>query len=292
MSKTPDPNPNPRTRTIKVDYLARVEGEGALDVRIEDGEIEEVKLRIFEPPRFFEGLLKGRQFTEAPDITARICGICPVAYQMSACHAMENACGLVLNEPLRNLRRLLYCGEWIASHTLHIYMLHAPDFLGAAGAVEIAREQPDLIKRGLRLKKIGNDVMTLLGGREINPINVRVGGFYKTPSRDQLSALLDDLRWACDAAIQTVEWVAGFEFPDLEFDYEFVCLRDGVQYPMNEGRLVSNRGLDISANQYDQHFEELQVPHSTALHAQRGRRGQLLRWADGTLRTQRRVSDP
>lgn len=269
MSKTPDPNPEPRTRTIKVDYLARVEGEGALDVRIEAGEVAEVKLRIFEPPRYFEGLLRGRKFTEAPDITARICGICPVAYQMSACHAMEAACGLVLDEPLRNLRRLLYCGEWIASHTLHIYMLHAPDFLGAAGAVEIAREHPDLIKRGLRLKKIGNDIMSLLGGREINPINVRVGGFYKTPTRDKLNALLNDLRWALDAAIETVRWVASFDFPELEYDYEFVCLRDGEQYPMNKGRLVSNRGLDITAHQFDEHFQELQVPHSTALHAQR-----------------------
>ena len=269
MSKTPKPNPSRRTRTIQVDYLARVEGEGALDVRIEDGELADVKLRIFEPPRFFEGLLQGRRFTEAPDITARICGICPVAYQMSACHAMENACGLTLDQPLRDLRRLLYCGEWIASHTLHIYMLHAPDFLGAAGAVEIARENPDLVKRGLRLKKIGNDIMALLGGREINPINVRVGGFYKTPTPQQLRALLDDVRWALDAAIETVRWVAGFEFPDLEFDYEFVSLRNGERYPMNHGRLVSNLGLDISAVQFDAHFEETHVPHSTALHARR-----------------------
>ena len=110
----------PRTRTIKVDYLARVEGEGALYVKIRNHEVKDVALKLFEPPRFFEALLRGRQFTEAPDITARICGICPVAYQMSAVHAMEAACGVTVGGQLRALRRLLYCGEWIESHALHI----------------------------------------------------------------------------------------------------------------------------------------------------------------------------
>lgn len=269
MSKRPEPSPAHKTRTIHVDYLARVEGEGALDVRIEAGEVTDVKLRIFEPPRFFEGLLKGRKFTEAPDITARICGICPVAYQMSSCQAMEDACGTTVPQPIRDLRRLLYCGEWISSHTLHIYMLHAPDFLRAQSAVEIAREHPDIVKRGLRLKKIGNNIMALLGGREVNPINVRVGGFYKAPTKQQVNAQLKDLRWALDAAIETVRWVADFDFPHLEFDYEFVALRNGEDYPMNHGRLVSNRGLDIEPRSYDEHFEETHVPHSTALHARR-----------------------
>jgi len=168
-------------KTIKVGYLARVEGEGALDVRLRDGRVEDVKLRIFEPPRFFEAFLRGRAFTEAPDITARICGICPVAYQMSACHAMEDALGVTVDGPLRELRRLLYCGEWIESHTLHVYMLHAPDFLGYAGAIEMARDHADVVQRGLQLKKVGNEIVALLGGREVHPINVRVGGFYRAP---------------------------------------------------------------------------------------------------------------
>src|SRR5437763_16218106 len=129
-----------RTRTIKTDYLARVEGEGAMRVTIADGRVEEVRLEIFEPPRFFEAFLRGRAFTEAPDITARICGICPVAYQMSSCHAMENALGITVGGQIRELRRLLYCGEWIESHALHIYMLHAPDFLGSEGALEMAQD--------------------------------------------------------------------------------------------------------------------------------------------------------
>jgi len=122
-------------KTINVDYLARVEGEGGIKLVFDGRKVRDVELRIFEPPRFFEAFLRGRAYTEAPDITARICGICPVAYQMSAVHAMEDALGVTVTEPVRELRRLLYCGEWIESHTLHIYMLHAPDFLGYAGAV-------------------------------------------------------------------------------------------------------------------------------------------------------------
>jgi sulfhydrogenase subunit alpha len=262
-----DQSDTPRTRTINVNYLARVEGEGALDVRVVDGRIELVRLRIFEPPRYFEGILRGRRFTEAPDITARICGICPVAYQMSACHAMERACGVEVDGPLRELRRILYCGEWIQSHVLHISMLHAPDFLHMNGAIEIAREQPAIVERALRLKKIGNELIKLIGAREIAPVNVRVGGFYRVPTRREAGALLDDLRWARDAAIETTRWVSGFDFPDLEHDYEFVALRDPRRYPMNEGRLVATSGLDAEQDAFEDHFVETHVPHSTALHA-------------------------
>ena len=256
------------TRIINVDYLARVEGEAAFKVVVRDGKIESAELCIFEPPRFFEAFLRGRAFTEAPDITARICGICPVAYQMSAVHAMEDALGIAVTGPLRDLRRLIYCGEWIESHTLHIYLLHAPDFLGYAGAVEMAREHGDIVRRGLALKKAGNEIMALLGGREIHPINVRVGGFYRAPRKRDLSALAERIKWARDAALATVQWTAGFDFPDRERDYTFVALRNAQEYPFNEGRIVSNRGLDIAPREYDEHFEESHVARSTALHSQ------------------------
>jgi coenzyme F420-reducing hydrogenase alpha subunit len=263
-------------RTIKVDYLARVEGEGGLVVRLRDGRVESVELSIFEPPRFFEALLRGRAFTEAPDITARICGICPVAYQMSAVHALENALGITVDGQLRALRRLLYCGEWIESHALHIHLLHAPDFLGHPDAVSMARQHRGAVQRGLELKKAGNAILTLLGGREIHPINVRVGGFYKLPARADLARLAEELRRARDAALETVRWVAGFDFPELERDYEFVALRHPDEYPFNEGRIVSSRGLDVSALEYDAHFVEEHVPHSTALHARRAGGGPYL----------------
>ena len=254
-------------KTIKVDVLARIEGEGSLYVRIKDQHVADVKLRIFEPPRFFEAFLRGRKYSEAPDITARICGICPVAYQMSACHAIEDAFGIRVEGPLRDLRRLLYCGEWIESHALHIYMLHAADFLGYEDAIRMAQFYPDVVRRGLRLKKLGNEIMRVLGGREIHPINVRVGGFYKVPSKQELSGLAEELKWAIPAALETVQWVASFSFPAFERDYEFVALSHPSEYPLDEGRLVSNKGLDIAVREYEQNFVEEHVEHSNALHS-------------------------
>jgi coenzyme F420-reducing hydrogenase alpha subunit len=264
------------SKTIKVDQLARVEGEGALKVVARDGVVQSAELNIFEPPRFFEAFLRDRMYTEAPDITARICGICPVAYQMSAVHAMENALGVVVGGQLRALRRLIYCGEWIESHTLHIYMLHAPDFLGYDGAIEMARDHADIVHRGLDLKRVGNSIIALLGGREIHPINVRVGGFYSAPRRRQLQPLAEELKRARDWALETVRWTAGFDFPDVERDYELVALRGDGEYPFNHGRIVSSSGLDIAAAEYDEHFEETQVEHSTALHAHIKSRGPFL----------------
>ena len=176
-----------RTKTLRTDYLARVEGEGAMLVKIRDGRPVDVKLRIYEPPRFFEAFLRGRHFTEAPDITARICGICPVAYQTSSVNAMEDACGVEVGPQIRALRRLLYCGEWIESHALHVFMLHAPDFLGYASAIELAKDHRELVERALHMKKTGNEVMRVIGGREVHPINVRVGGFYRAPSKRELA---------------------------------------------------------------------------------------------------------
>lgn len=253
------------SKTIKVDYLARVEGEGAMYVKIRDRKVRDVQLKIFEPPRFFEAFLRGRQYSEAPDITARICGICPIAYMMSAIQAMENIFGIEVEGGLRALRRLIYCGEWIESHSLHIFMLHAPDFLGYDSAIHMAKDYPELVQRGLRLKKIGNRILALIGGREVHPINVRVGGFYKLPTRQELQSLVDDLQWACDAAETTARWAATLPFPDFEQDYEFVALHHPNEYPINQGRIISNKGLDISNNQFYEHIEEQHKPHSTAL---------------------------
>lgn len=259
------PGNKPKTRTITVDTLTRVEGEGALHVTVRDHELLEVQLRIFEPPRFFEAFLRGRHAREVPDIVARICGICPVAYQMSAVHALEPLFHVEIPEDLRRLRRLLYCAEWIESHALHIYLLHAPDFLGCESGLAMARHHPDAVKRGLRLKKAGNTLLACLGGRSVHPVSVKLGGFSRVPTKPELAALMDELRWARDAALATVEWVAGFDFQDPEHDYTFVALRSPVEYPMNEGLIASTRGLSISAAAFEDHFGERQVPYSHAL---------------------------
>ena len=264
------------TKTIRVDYLARVEGEGALDLDIHDGRVASARLNIFEPPRFFEAFLPGRNYRELSDIVARICGICPIAYQMSAVHAIENAFGVKVDGQLRALRRLIYCGEWIESHSLHVVMLHAPDFLGFPDGMRMAQEHGDAVRNGLALKKAGNDLMRLIGGREVHPVNVKPGGFYRVPTRAELAAAADNLKRARDLAVGLVRWVAMFPFPDYERDYEFVALRHPDEYPFNEGRLVSNRDIDIDIADYENEFEERHVAHSTALHSVVKRRGAYL----------------
>ena len=264
------------SKTIKVDYLARVEGEGALYIKLRGDRVEDVKLKIFEPPRMFEAFLRGRQFTEAPDITARICGICPIAYQMSAVQAMERALGVTVDPAVRALRRLIYCGEWIESHALHVYMLHAPDFLGYQDVIEMVRDHKETVEQALRLKKIGNHLMTVLGGREIHPISVCVGGFYRTPPRSELLALVEDLQWALEASAATARLVSTFDFPDFEQDYEFVSLSHPDEYPIVEGRLISNKGLDIDVSEYEEHFFEQHVRHSNALQSQLRKRGSYM----------------
>jgi sulfhydrogenase subunit alpha len=264
-------------RTIRTDYLARVEGEGAMYVEIEGDEVCDVKLRIYEPPRFFEALLRGRAFTEAPDITSRICGICPIAYQMSAVRAMEDACGIAIDSgPIRDLRRLIYCGEWIESHSLHVYLLHAPDFLGYPGFVEMARGHPRIAEQGLQMKKAGNSVMTVVGGREIHPVNVRVGGFYRAPRRGELQQLVEPLEQARETALATVRWAAELPVPDVCREPELVALRDPDGYPIDLGRIVSDHGLDIGAADFDAHVVEDHVEHSNALHARIRDRGPYL----------------
>ena len=258
---------------IHVPVLARVEGEGAMHVQVKDGEVTDVRLEIYEPPRFFEAFLQGRDYTEPVDITARICGICPVAYQMSAAHAIERACGVEVGGEIRELRRLLYCGEWIESHVLHIGFLHAPDFLGYHSGIAIAADHPRLVESILTLKKTGNDIVELLGGRPIHPINVRLGGFYRVPTRAEFETLRAPLQAARESCVDLIEFTAGFDFPDLEQDYEFVSLRHPSEYPFNEGRIVSNKGLDIDASEWEEHSVEEHVAHSTALHSRLVERG-------------------
>ena len=256
-----------RSRELTVSGLARVEGEGALRITVHDGRVTRAELNIYEPPRFFEAFLRGRSYTEPPDLTARICGICPVAYQTSACNAIEQACGAELTEPLAELRRLLYCGEWISSHALHIYLLHAPDFLGYPDAISLARDHRDIVERGLELKKTGNAILEQVGGRAIHPVNVRVGGFYRAPGPAELRPLAERLRRALDLALDTVRWAATFEFPDLELEHDLLAARDAGRYPLERGSLATTSGLSFPASEFPDHVTEEQVPRSTALHA-------------------------
>ena len=261
-------------RTIKVNAMTRVEGEGGLYLKVRDDCVEELRLEIYEPPRLFEALLRGRPLEEVPDITARICGICPVAYQMSSIHALEVALNISISPEIRRLRRLMYCGEWIESHALHVYLLNAPDFLGYDSGLDMAEKYPDEVNRGLRMKKHGNELLEALGGRAIHPLNVAVGGFYRCPRREEMQPLIPKFEWCLQAAIETTRWVATFDFPRFECDYQLVSLSHDDEYPMNEGVIATSNGELISVIDFEREFEERQVPHSTALHSLRKKTGE------------------
>ncbi len=256
-----------RTVSIHVPALTRVEGEGALRLRIEQGRIETLALNIFEPPRYFEKFLEGRRYTEVLDIVASICGICPVAYQMSAASALEDAFGLDPGPWVQAMRRVFYCGEWIQSHALHIHLLAAPDFLGYGSAVAMAADHPEVVRRGLSLQGLGNDLIRLFGGRSVHPVGACVGGFHHAPSVAEVESMLARLREALPAAEALIGWTAALPLPEDAQDFVSVALRHPTDYPMAVGRRVSSQGLDIAPADFEQHFAEEHRPHSTALFA-------------------------
>jgi coenzyme F420-reducing hydrogenase alpha subunit len=254
-------------RSVEVPVIARVEGEGALHVAVDDGRITDLRLEIYEPPRFFEAFLRGRHFAEVPDIVPRICGICPVAYQMSAVHGLERLFGTEVPPGTHELRRLLYCGEWIESHVLHIFLLAAPDFLGFSNAIEMATEHPDLVKTALAIKRIGNDQMALIGGREIHPVSPRVGGFSRAPRRRELDPLLPRLRWALEQMPGIADFVASLPTPSLARPAELVSMLGTDEYPINVGAMGSTTGRRWEADAHERVTQEVHVEHSNALHS-------------------------
>jgi coenzyme F420-reducing hydrogenase alpha subunit len=254
-----------RSVAIHVPVLARVEGEGALDLRIEQGDIAELRLRIFEPPRFFEKFLEGRHYTEIPDMVARICGICPVAYQVTAAQALEELFGVELDPWARAMRRVFYCGEWIQSHSLHIHLLAAPDFFGCGNAIELARIAPDEVRRGLRIQGLGNELMDLFGARSVHPVGVRIGGFHAAPSMARIRAMREKLRAALPEAEALVRWAAAIPMPQDDQAFVSVATQHPADYAIERGDIGTSDGLRIGAGAFDAHFAERHEPHSTAL---------------------------
>lgn len=250
---------------VHIPIITRVEGEAALQMHISNGSIASLQLQIYEPPRFFEKMLEGRNTQDLLDIISRICGLCPVAYQMSAVQAVESIFGLCPSAWVKGMRRLFYCGEWLQNHSLHIHMLALPDYLGFDSLLTMAKDYPEEVKRGLRLQKLGNDLIALLGARSVHPVGTVIGGFSSAPAREKVKALLERLQPALDDAYSILRWLCKLELPEYSHEFISVAMSHPTEYPMVEGRIVSDKGLDIRIDQFDTVFKEEQVTYSNAL---------------------------
>ncbi|RDH44119.1 Ni/Fe hydrogenase subunit alpha [Zooshikella ganghwensis] len=258
---------NKRTIKLNVPFITRLEGEGALELSAQGDTIEKLHLKIFEPPRLFEKFLEGKSYKDVPDLNARICGICPMAYQLTSIQAIERLFGIKLPKQLVQLRRLMNLGEWIQSHALHIHFLAAPDFLGFDSAIHMAKQHPEILQRGMRLQETGNALMALLGGRSVHPVGLQVGGFGRLPERkrwDTVRTLVDN---ALPDAKSLIAWTTTLELPDYSHKFIWVSLKHSKQYPINGGKIAASNGLNLTYNSYDKHFHEHQVPHSTAFYS-------------------------
>jgi sulfhydrogenase subunit alpha len=256
------------TKTIEVNYIARVEGRGALNISVtKDGTISDLRFRIYEPPRFFESFLIGRRYSEVMELTSRLCGICPVAHQITALRAVENAIGLEPSDQTNDLRKLLALSAHIQSHVLSIYFLSLPDLLGYESALAMAKDHTDAVKRGLKLKKLGNDITDLVGGRAVHPVTAVVGGFSALPTRNKLDALRKRLVDAKKDASDTIDLLTTVEIPHFVRKCEHLAISDEKSYAINKGRFRSTEGLNIHESEYRDYISEKQVPYSTALHS-------------------------
>lgn len=250
---------------IKVSRLTRVEGEGALYVKVSKEDIERVEVRIFEPTRFFEAFLRGRKWYEVPDITARVCGICPIAYVMSSSRALEKILGIRVPEEITMLRKIMYLGEWIFSHIIHVVFMHAPDFLGLKSAFELIEKVPEVFRLALKVKKFGRKVMEVIGGREVHPVSFRVGGLYRIIRKEELLRLRKNINEVKVSAEKILRWVLELNVPNYRRDIEFISLRNDKEYPLLEGRVVSNKGLSVSEDDFERYIDAEQTHYSNAL---------------------------
>jgi sulfhydrogenase subunit alpha len=249
---------------IHIHYLSRVEGETSLIMKWEQGIPQEIRLDIFEPPRFFEGFLVGRKFDEVGDIVSRICGICPISHMTTALQAVEDAMGVVPSRQTRRLRRLMCIAQLAASHIIHLYMLALPDYRGHPGFLTMVPEFKREAENFLRMKDAMNGVGECIGGRALHPISMVVNGFTKLPSPKDLETLARSIEKVLPRARETAKMIGGLPTPDLPTDSVYFALRKNGEFALSDGRLVSSTGLDLDVHDYSLFFKEEQVPYAMA----------------------------
>lgn len=258
-----------RNVTIDVKHVTRVEGHGNISVRVADGAITHLELKIVESPRFFEAFLRGRKWHEAPHITCRICGICSVGHTSASLKAVEAAAGIEVSPQTRMLRKLILNGEQLQSHVLHLYFLAVPDFLGVGSVIPLASTHPDVVRRALRMKKLANDLCGAIGGRHIHPIAMHAGGFTHLPQPAELVELKRRLEASREDLLHTAELYSALRVPDFTRETEFFSLKVGYngEYAFYEGDLVSTREpKPTDVQDYRKRVIESVVQHSPAKH--------------------------
>jgi coenzyme F420-reducing hydrogenase alpha subunit len=255
-------------RKINVDYISRVEGQGGIDLYVtRDGELRDAKVRIFEPPRFFEAFMVGRKYDELMELAARICGICPVSHEISALRAVEDALGVEVSEATKRVRKLMAMSALISSHVLSVYFLTLPDYFGGRDLIEVAGQNPGLLKRGLELKRLGNDLTELIGGRSVHPVTAIVGGFTNSISKGDADAIRKRFIEAKSDALKTVHLFKGLEMPKFTRKCEHMAISSSEEYAINEGQLASTEGIKVPQREYRRLVKENQVQHSNAKHS-------------------------
>ncbi len=251
---------------LRVDYITRVEGEGGIEIDLdEQRRLLDARVTIFEPPRFFEGIVLGRRCEEIVDIVARICGLCPVTYQLGTLLAIERILGLEISRQAQLLRKVFALSQYLGSHGIHVFFLALPDYLGYDDIFEMAGEHRDLVNRGLRLKKLGNDIASFLGAREVHPVTAVIGGFTKLPPRSLLDDLIVQLKARQEDARAALEFVARLPRPAWVGGRVFGALSHPAEYGLDEGRWCTNDGLSLSAEEFTGYVDEYQAPYSNAL---------------------------
>ncbi len=253
------------SRTIELNAMTKVEGHAKLLLNIDrNNRIRKCELESIEGSRYFEGMLKGRQYFEAPEITSRICGICSCAHVAASIKAVEAALGMEASQQTKQLRELFTVGERIRSHVTHMYFLSLPDYFGVESGLELARKNKPEVMRALRLIKLGNDMITLFAGRDLHPVSAQIGGFLHLPSQDELDDVRKKLKEALPDAVAAAKLFSKLHYPRFRKETEYCTLiREGT-YPLMEGDLFSSKGSRFPEDRYGDFFKEYHEKRSTA----------------------------
>ena len=253
---------------LTINHIARIEGHGNIRIDVADGVVKDIVMDVIEPARLFESMIVGRRYDESALITSRICGICSPNHFITDLMAVEDALGIEVSEKTRKLRQLLVYGSFLQNHATALYIFAAPDFVGQPSIVPLAAEAPEIVARALRLKKLGNDLCTFIGGRPVHPITPTVGGFYEEPDPARLRHLSEVLAEAVADAAATVEWFGEIVSQHFDTKGEMLALHDDETYAITQGEIAAlDGGWRKPISHYPQVIEEGFVAHSNAKHA-------------------------